>query len=192
MTDAYEIIEWRGKLFDRMTVQAIEAAEKVAGQTFTIYQGSYNGGGVSASAGTHDGGGAVDIKTGVTPDRLVRALRTVGFAAWHRLPSEGPWGEHIHAVLNGNAKLSPSAERQVIAYKAGANGLASNLRDATWRPTPIRPYVYKEPVVSPGQQFKNSVLAACRTALIAIPERRRYQRGLVVSIRTIARKFPTP
>lgn len=146
MSDAYEVITWRGHKFDRMTIQALEAAEKLLGYKLTIWQGSYNGGEgeVEQSGNTHDGGGAGDCAPAVMPHHIVRCLRVVGFAAWLRKESEGDWDEHIHFVLNGNAKLSPSAARQVEAYKNGRNGLASNLPDPTWRPTPIKPYVYQE------------------------------------------------
>lgn len=137
----YEVITWRGFKFDRLTIAAIERVEALLGYKLVINQGSYNKT-VSASGGTHDGGGAADFAPGTNPDRVVRMLRTVGFAAWLRLPSDGPWGEHIHAVLNGNAKLSPAALRQVAAYKAGRNGLANNAVDPTWRPNPIP--VYRE------------------------------------------------
>ena len=148
MTTAYDRVTWRGFTFDKMTVQAVEAAEKAYGAQFTILQGCYDHGAVTASAGTHDGGGAVDVAATSDPAKVVRALRTVGFAAWHRLPSQGPWGEHVHAVLIGNARLSPAAAQQVTAYKNERNGLANNLTDTTWRPAPIRPYIYKEPPVT--------------------------------------------
>lgn len=141
--DRYERITWRGFTFDRYTVAAIEAAEDLLGFKLTIAQGSYNTT-VSASAGTHDGGGAVDVMPTDRPARVVRALRTVGFAAWHRLPSQGPWGEHIHAVQIGNARLAPVAARQVTAYRNGRDGLADNAPDPTWRPNPIPTFNYQE------------------------------------------------
>jgi hypothetical protein len=56
----YQRITWRGKRFNRRTVDMIKWAEEKAGFKFVIGQGSYNTG-VSASAGTHDGGGAADF-----------------------------------------------------------------------------------------------------------------------------------
>lgn len=144
MSDAYERITWRGHTFDRMTVQAIQAAEELLGFELEIAQGSYNSGGVSASAGTHDGGGAVDVMPTAMPARVVRCLRAVGFAAWERMPVKGVWGHHVHAVLIGNRLLAPVAARQVDAYFAGKDGLKSNLDDPSWRPSPIKPYVYRE------------------------------------------------
>lgn len=163
MSDAYEVITWRGYRFDKMTVAAIQDVEDRLGFALHVEQGSYNAGGVSASAGTHDGGGAVDVAPTAHPATVVKAMRSVGFAAWHRLPSQGPWGEHIHAVLIGNAKLSPAAARQVDAYERGDNGLASNLHDPSWRPSPIKPYVYREDWLS--MATKDEVKAAFKEAL---------------------------
>ena len=123
-----------GKRVDQLTHQALLAAERKLGYELTIVQGSYNAGGVSASAGTHDGGGVVDLAAYDAP-RKVRVLRSLGFAAWHRKSWQGPWNEHVHAVLIGNQNLAPSAQRQVTAYLDGRNGLANNGADdgpRTW------------------------------------------------------------
>ena len=98
-----------------------------------ITQGSYNAGGVSASAGTHDGGGAVDLDMGRLCGRharaVVRALRIVGFAAWHRLPIPGVWGEHIHAIAISDPDLAPAAQDQVWDFYTHRDGLADNAPD---------------------------------------------------------------
>lgn len=114
-----------GKVVDVITHQALCAVEKKLGYELTILQGSYNKGRVGASAGTHDGGGAVDLAP-YDWERKVRALRQVGFAAWHRPAIPGVWGEHIHAILIGNQKLSPAAQGQVIDYRNRRDGLAGN------------------------------------------------------------------
>ncbi len=100
-----------------------------------ITQGSYNPGGVTASFGTHDGGGAVDIaviRSGVAlrkelPD-AIRALRIAGFAAWVREVNDLYAGSpiHIHAIAIGDAELSPIARDQLtgpFGYFRGYNGL---------------------------------------------------------------------
>lgn len=156
---AYDRTSLRGITLDQMTKQAILDTEHRLGVTLTLLQGSYNAGRVTASAGTHDGGGAVDIApraNGKTPAQIVHALRAVGFAAWHRLPIPGVWGEHIHAVLIGNEKVSPSAARQIDAYRAGRDGLASNRVDPTWRPDPIRAYVYP-PQMTRGPEVDHAI-----------------------------------
>lgn len=98
-----------------------------------LSQGSYNPGGVDPSAGTHDGGGAADVSVGHRCGRripfVVRALRRVGFAAWHRLPSQGPWEEHIHAIAVSDPDLAGGAQHQVGDYYEGRNGLANGAPD---------------------------------------------------------------
>lgn len=107
---------------------------------FSIAQGSYNPGAVSASFGTHDGGGAVDISVrdpqtwAVLTDELdnmIYALRAAGFAAWVRaegsLYPQSPI--HIHAIAVGDRDLSPAAWEQVYGpggYLAGYDGLPAD------------------------------------------------------------------
>lgn len=117
------------------TRDMLAAANKKLGFTPVIVQGSYRAGhGASASAGTHDGGGVVDLRVAyglparMTANKVVRALREVGFAAWHRTPAQG-FDEHVHAVAIGDRDLSPSAHQQVVDYRAGRNGLANHGAD---------------------------------------------------------------
>lgn len=131
-----------GKTLDNLTHYALLTVErrlKFKPGSLTVVQGSYNTGGVGASKGTHDGGGAVDL----TPQdwqAKVHAMRAVGFAAWHRPAIPGLWEEHVHAVLIGNAHLSPAAEAQVVSYMKHRNGLADDAPDPTWHPDPIPRY----------------------------------------------------
>lgn len=131
------------------TKAMLDAAEKRLGINLTIVQGSYrNGAGATASAGTHDRGGVVDIRTWDIPahvgvGRVTRVLRDVGFAAWYRTQAQG-FDPHIHAVAIGDAELPALAASQVTSYRAGRTGLASNLLDPQpYRPTPIRAFNYK-------------------------------------------------
>lgn len=107
-----------------------EAVRLLTAYEWTPYllQGSYNPG-VGASAGTHDGGGVVDIRVSTMSaggiDLCVVALRKAGFAAWHRTSAQG-FSPHIHAVAIGDREMSPSAKDQVEDYFAGRNGLANN------------------------------------------------------------------
>lgn len=135
---------YRGRRnIDVLTWAALLHAESLLGFVLNITQGSYNTS-VEQSAGTHAGGGAVDISTADMSRRrkqkVLRALRRAGFAAWLRTTSQGPWPEHIHAILVDHPALSPAAARQVAAYRAGRNGLANNAPDdgprvpiTTWR-----------------------------------------------------------
>lgn len=139
-----EKVVFRGYTFDPRTVEMIKYAEKLAGFQFKISQGSYNTGGVSASAGTHDGGGAVDFSLRlVTPAKrgqMLRALKDTGFAAWHRPTRLNLWTAHIHAIAIGCADLAPVAKRQVTAFDAHRDGLAGNAPDPTYRPHPAVRY----------------------------------------------------
>lgn len=145
-TDAYDRVsvgtygDGSPVLLNKRTKAMLEEAEKRLGYSLTIAQGSYHTT-TSQSAGTHDGGGAVDL-VAFEADRKVRVLREVGFAAWHRLPSEGDWPEHVHAVALGDRDMSPEARSQVSDYKNGRNGLASHAKDSAPRPKPIPFFSY--------------------------------------------------
>ena len=114
----------QGFLTDRRTARMFKEAERLGGP-MRITQGSYSTG-VAASAGTHDGGGVLDISTrGLSTtqiNRRVRALRRVGFAAWHRTPADG-FSSHIHAVAVKCPDLAPLARLQVADLRRGRNGL---------------------------------------------------------------------
>lgn len=101
-----------------------------------IIQGSYSTNHLDSLA-AHLGGGAVDISvsrpnsnyvlyTEIEP--LIRALRTVGFAAWLREDDETGSGSgiHIHAIAIGDSELSPAAQEQLTGpagYLRGNDGL---------------------------------------------------------------------
>src|SRR5690349_9707550 len=123
--DPYARIVRDGKVIDALTEGAVKRAEKILGRRIAIVQGSYNAGGVAASAGTHDGGGVVDVPAG-GHDEVVTALRAVGFAAWYRPAIAGLWSAHVHAVLIGHGRLAPAAARQVQSYLGRRDGLAGN------------------------------------------------------------------
>lgn len=133
---------WRGVVLNAMTIYAMNLVEKALGHMVIPMQGSYNTS-VSASAGTHSGGGAIDLRPYDT-ERVVRAMRAVGFAAWHRPYNWDNAGgiEHIHAVLIGCPDLAPAAAKQVIKYRQRLNGLANNAPDNEWRPNPIKQLIY--------------------------------------------------
>lgn len=103
------------------------------GCTLGLTQGSYSAGGVSASAGTHDGGGAADLNIGARcgkgQARVVKELRKVGFAAWHRSVIPGTWVEHIHTVAISDPDLSSGARDQVANSFNGKDGLAGSGAD---------------------------------------------------------------
>jgi hypothetical protein len=97
-----------------------------------VVQGSYNKGGVTASAGTHDGGGAVDLSVrGWSYDRITQVLTTLrrrGLIAWYRHEGQG-FSPHIHGIDRGARDLSTGAAEQVRRFDLGENGLALRQRD---------------------------------------------------------------
>lgn len=127
MPHPYDLTTYEGRTVDWFTRAALEDVAHTLGYPLTVFQGSYNAGGVSASAGTHDGGGAVDLAP-FDHARKVLELRRHGFAAWYR-PASSSWNAHIHAVLIGNRKLSAGARSQVAEYLNGYDGLAGDGRD---------------------------------------------------------------
>lgn len=142
----FDRVTFRGKTMDNKTMYGLLAAERRLGYELTITQGCYNAGGVSASAGTHDAGGVVDLAPWDYENK-VRVLRDLGWAAWYRSPSEGPWQAHIHAVMIDQGNLSPSAAEQVAQYRNGLNGLANHAADPNpYRPNPIPVFDYQAAV----------------------------------------------
>ncbi|MEU4411106.1 peptidoglycan-binding protein [Streptosporangium sp. NPDC023963] len=117
-----------GGVVDTRTRSMLAEAKRLLGHDLVLDQGSYNPGGDPTSAGTHDGGGVVDISvkkmSSATRTAVVRALRRVGFAAWVRSPDQGDWPWHIHAVAISDTDLSSQAQHQVGDYYLGLNGLS--------------------------------------------------------------------
>jgi hypothetical protein len=134
-------MEVNGSILNQRTLWMLAHAQELYGGRLelagaAITQGSYSNA-VSASFGTHDGGGAVDLSVmdrGTYTvlwddiDPLLHALRVAGFAAWLRqygeLYPDSPI--HIHAVAVGDRELSPAAQEQltgVAGYFRGYNGL---------------------------------------------------------------------
>lgn len=137
---AYDRVTYHGHTLNRRTMSMIKQVEDYLGYTLTIEQGSYNSG-VAASAGTHDGGGAVDLAP-ADADNKVKALRQVGFAAWHRSPIPGVWSEHIHCIAIGDKEMSSGARKQISDYYAHLDGLAGHRYDSEWRPGHIVAFHY--------------------------------------------------
>jgi len=141
MNAAYERVAWRGVTLNRRTAAMMEAAQRKIGRPFgSIPQGSYHSS-TSASAGTHDGGGAVDIYD-PAPAQVQTAMRAVGFAAWVRPTLPGVWSTHVHAIAIGDVQMSSGAASQVRDYYAHRDGLASHAPDNTWHPQPIPVFDY--------------------------------------------------
>lgn len=153
---AYTKVKFDGKTVNARTRDALKYAQKLwqtrgkHKKTIRLAQGSYNKGGVSASAGTHDGGGVVDCRTaGVGLDaeetkQLNRALRDAGFASWIRDSRDG-MDPHIHAIACSDREMASSASRQVVDFDKGKNGLRNGAKDRnTYRPKPKLRFSYKQ------------------------------------------------
>lgn len=122
-----------GYTINTRTQAMLTETERLLGFHLVLAQGSYNPGGDPSSAGTHDGGGVVDINidsySTATRTAVARALRQVGFAAWVRNPSQGDWPWHIHAAAISDTDLSTQAQNQTGDYYLGFNGLANHGAD---------------------------------------------------------------
>lgn len=137
----YRRVTYTGKTINVRTRIMLERAVEHLAEHYRwspyLVQGSYNPG-VSASAGTHDGGGVIDIRTSTMTrrgqDLCVQALRKAGFAAWLRLPPT--FGTHIHAVAIGDRELSPAAQSQIEQWRNDTNGLANHGPDPAPDPYP--------------------------------------------------------
>lgn len=117
-----------GVVVNTRTRSMLAEAERLLGRDLALDQGSYNPGGDPTSAGTHDGGGVVDVSVkgmdSATRTAVARALRRVGFAAWVRSPAQGDWPWHIHAAAISDTDLSSQAQHQTGDYYLGLNGLS--------------------------------------------------------------------
>jgi hypothetical protein len=130
--------------------QHFDRVNDVLGGRLVIVQGSFNAG-TTASAGTHDRAGALDVRTwNLTIAERDLAMRTgrdpgrVGGAAWwYRHLAQG-FDPHIHLVLLGDGPMTPQTKFQETEYKAGRTGLANRARDDFWRPSVIRNYQFIE------------------------------------------------
>lgn len=158
---AMKRVYFRGRVLNQRTVDMVKRLEFNLLHTLTITQGSYNRGGVAQSAGTHDGGGAVDFWTsGLTEKqkrRVVAEARRVGFAWWLRRRLPGHWNEHFHGIALDDPEASYGARRQMVAFRNRRNGLANNgPDDGPWvgvHVWPVKPSK-KVNVLAARRQFK--------------------------------------
>lgn len=132
------MIDFRGVKLDQRSVDMIVWAEKRAGFKFRIVKGSYLPADPLSSR-THCGGGAADfsvrLMTSLRREKMLKALKDAGFAAWYRTKADG-FDPHVHAVAIGCVDLDPEAKRQVKDYDAKKNGLKGHDADLTYRPDP--------------------------------------------------------
>ena len=189
--------QWRDRTnVDALTIACIEHAEDIAGHKFTVTQGSYqSGGGDLNSAGTHDGGGVVDLRW-CRHARCIKALRQAGMFAWHRTPDQGPWPHHIHAGVLGHPLLSPAAKRQADAYRNRRDGLKSNGPDdgPQLKPIPLPVWPYPEDPMAQYDSLLNGMdkkLDQLIEQQAKSAERERRTNALLRKIRTQVTDLPT-
>lgn len=141
MTSPTDRITINGKTLTRRVWGLLADARAAAGLPAggaSVMQGSFNKG-VSASAGTHDAGGAFDLSiAGLTEAEqinLVTELRRRNACSWIRSKRYGWNGaQHIHGIVRDEPALSAQARAQVVAYDNKRNGLANRGPDPHPRP----------------------------------------------------------
>lgn len=150
---------FRGHLMDYETAAFLMAMEAGLGYELTVVQGCYNPGGVAASGGTHDGGGVFDLAPWDWENK-VKVARELGGFSWHRLPSQGPWPEHIHTGIRNHPTLSNAAKVQQKQFDANPrhNGLANNLVDPDQSPKRPTPTFHYPPKAPPSATFRGITL----------------------------------
>jgi hypothetical protein len=155
----YTRVDINGSTLNQRTLSMLAHAQEMYGGELeltgsAITQGSYTDA-VSASFGTHQGGGAVDLSVMRREtytvlwediDPLLHALRTAGFAAWLR-----EYGElypnspiHIHAIAIGDRELSPAAQEQLTGPSGYFRGYSGLPIPENGSPTPDR---YGSPIL---------------------------------------------
>ena len=128
------LVTHKGRRVTREFAAALADVDKeVPGAVYT--QGGWNGGRVSASAGTHDQDAAdvsVRGKSRAWVARYITACRKRGLFASFRTTRIGKWGVrgqgfssyHVHIVGNLWGYQSSGAAHQAREYRAGRDGLA--------------------------------------------------------------------
>ena len=138
-TGPYERVVFRGRGMNARDAAMILEAERRFGSQVPITQGPFSTS-VTASAGTHSGGGAVDwALAGMSAKRKAkfgRACKNVGWAWWLRPYLAGVWPEHAHGVAKGCRNAAPLAKEQMGDFDRGLDGLASGFADPSYRPDP--------------------------------------------------------
>jgi hypothetical protein len=145
----YTVVPFRGHLMDnRSRAIFLDVEQELYGKpVMDLIQGCYNPGGVGASAGTHDRGGAWDCSYNDAAKKS-RAFRDRGCPSWPRptlRDSSGNliWNEHDHSIDAFNKRLqSPVATGQVDKYNAGQDGLAGTNPDNMHYHPELKPFDY--------------------------------------------------
>lgn len=118
-----------------LEAQSNMTANRKKGANLTVVQGGYCGAACAeASAGTHSGGGSVDLRTWDTDARGINnrlgALRRVGFAAWYR---NWPGNEHIHATAINDPQATWEMHGKGSAPAGVMAGYGGNCQIYEWK-----------------------------------------------------------
>lgn len=144
----YDRVTFRGRQMNARDAAAHLESERRFGATVYIPQGGFNPGGVAASGGAHDAGGALDWSLSGMSSRAKKrwdhAVKDTGWCAWHRPYIDGLWPEHEHGVARGCKNLSPVAFGQVGAFDRKEDGLVGDGMDYSYRPQPKVEFDYAE------------------------------------------------
>lgn len=180
-----------------------EAVVTALGFRPTVVQGAFmtrNGGGAADSAGYHDQGGCMDVRTwdltGSQVDALVRACRERGGAAWRRdkTPAHGGMDPHCHITLGSDSPLSAGAAASWRSYLAGDDGLAGGRTDYEWRPSPLVTTPPEDDMPYTEKQLTDLMRSAVKAELepITAQNKRIAQRmgGLIRDVRSRVKDNP--
>lgn len=132
--DGQDVVNTRTlKMF--LTAQRNLKKANKKGWNMTIVQGGYCGAGCAeASAGTHSGGGSVDIRTIDTDmtgiNNRVAALKRVGFAAWYR---NWDGNQHIHATAINDPQATWEMHGKGGAPAGALAGYSGNCQVFEWK-----------------------------------------------------------
>lgn len=134
-------VKWRGVIVCSHSVPKLDAWAKSIGDAVLLWPlpgcGSYQTSTV-ASAGTHAGGGAIDLNgngmSATTRAMVARKGREVGLQVdWFRGFIAGLWTNHFHAVDPDCPQLAKVAAAQCVECFNGGDGLVGTRPDPGWR-----------------------------------------------------------
>lgn len=132
---------WRGVIVCAHSVPKLNAWAVSIGNNILLKPlpgcGSYQTT-TAASAGTHAGGGAIDIDLRSVPADKRKWVadkgRVAGLqVAWHRDYVKGLWTWHAHALDPACPNLSKAAAAQIVEYGRGGDGLLGSRPDGNTR-----------------------------------------------------------
>jgi peptidoglycan hydrolase-like protein with peptidoglycan-binding domain len=124
-----------GVVLNARTTAMVKEAGRLRGCTIPVSKGSFTGPD-SSSAGTHAGGGAIDVSVSRggcgAPSAVVNALTKVGFAAWYRHTGSYVNNKHIHAIAISDLDMATEpafpgvfdSREQIADWAQGKDGLS--------------------------------------------------------------------